>query len=102
MSSSAPIMGRIGEMIIVWLADEKTSSQSVKTITSGDLGSDVEPFDAEALDISAGGTAVVVEPGEPTLKPCSSPLSMDERGRALGGRHHHHVEDVHVLRQVGD
>jgi hypothetical protein len=28
-------MGRIGEMIIVWLADENTSSQRVKTTRSG-------------------------------------------------------------------
>ena len=30
--SSSPIRGRMGEMIIVWLADENTSSQSVNTI----------------------------------------------------------------------
>src|SRR6056297_1941937 len=74
--SSSPIRGRIGEMIMIWLADEKTSSQRAKTMTPGDV-----------LSLTRRPSRVV---------------PVDEHRVSLVGRQQHEVEHVDVCRGVHD
>src|SRR5690606_41398128 len=116
MPSCSPIVGRIGEMIMIWLADENTSSQSVNTIRNGDAPSPAFPAGRGSTggDGSPGGGAADDGGSSGPLTVCrragaeargdgpplaSSPVPMDEPGGALDSGHQHELEHVDV--QIG-
>src|SRR5687768_3600218 len=106
MPSSAPIRGRIGDMIMIWLEALKTSSQSAKTTRLG-WGRSVGRGGAKRRAISGGPrqytTMYTSRPRAPRGAggSCRLPGAGDVHV-ALLGRHDHDLEDVHVLGGVDD